>query len=140
MDLKVIEPIEKPLKFFSTVDEFNLFYNKNKEIIDKETTHKLNRIYHIEGYRITKLKGILSLKKWEEGKKYYKSKRDAANETMELKAQIAELTEQIGEVTNENDAINEKLINFQKAYAVQLEEIKNRINDIVELINGSAEV
>ena len=45
MDLKVIEPIKNYLKEFKTVDEFNLWYSKNKEEVDKLTTHKLNKLY-----------------------------------------------------------------------------------------------
>ena len=63
MDLKIIEPIKNYLKEFKTVDEFNLWYSKNKDEIDSLTTHKLNKMYHIEGYRITKIKGKLCLKK-----------------------------------------------------------------------------
>ena len=42
--------------------EFNLWYAKNKDEVDKLTTHKLNKMYHIVGYRITKIKGELMLK------------------------------------------------------------------------------
>lgn len=66
MDLKVIEPIKTYLKEFSSPDEFNLFYAKNKADIDSQTTHKLNKMYHIKGYRITKIKNVLMLKKWDE--------------------------------------------------------------------------
>ena len=36
---------------------------KNKDEIDSQTTHKLNKQYHIKGYVITKIKGELCLKK-----------------------------------------------------------------------------
>lgn len=68
MDVKVIEPIKNYLKEFNSPDEFNLFYSKNKSEIDAFTTHKLNKMYHIIGYRITKIKGVLMLKKWDESK------------------------------------------------------------------------
>lgn len=66
MDLKVIEPIKTFLKEFDSPDEFNLFYAKNKADIDSSTTHKLNKMYHIKGYRITKIKNVLMLKKWDD--------------------------------------------------------------------------
>lgn len=62
-ELKVIEPIRNYSKEFDTPDEFNIFYAKNKDEIDKQTTHKLNKLYHIKGYRITRIKNILMLKK-----------------------------------------------------------------------------
>ena len=63
MDLKIIGPIKKPLKEFESPDEFNLYYHKHKEEMDSETTHSLNKKFKIDGYRITKIKGVLCLKK-----------------------------------------------------------------------------
>lgn len=63
MDLKIIGPIKKPLKEFESPDEFNLYYHKHKEEMDGETTHSLNKKFKIDGFRITKIKGVLCLKK-----------------------------------------------------------------------------
>ena len=63
MEVKVIGTITENLKTFNTPEEFNLWYAKNKVEIDKITTHKLNTMYYIDGYRITKIKGVLCLKK-----------------------------------------------------------------------------
>ena len=63
MDLKIIGPIKKPLKEFESPDEFNLYYHKHKEEMDSETTHSLNKKFKIDGFRITKIKGVLCLKK-----------------------------------------------------------------------------
>ena len=66
MTLKIIEPIKEYLKVFNTPDEFNIWYTKNKDEVDTLTTHKLNKMYKIEGYRITKIKNVLMLKKCNE--------------------------------------------------------------------------
>ena len=42
------------LKSFNSVDEFNMYYTKHKEEMDPLTTQKLNKLYKIDGYRITK--------------------------------------------------------------------------------------
>ena len=63
MDLKIIGPIKTPLKEFDSPDEFNIYYHKHKEDMDKETTHSLNKKFKIDGFRITKIKGVLCLKK-----------------------------------------------------------------------------
>ena len=63
MDLKIIGPIKTPLKEFDSPDEFNLYYHKHKEEMDTETTHSLNKKFKIDGFRITKIKGVLCLKK-----------------------------------------------------------------------------
>lgn len=62
MDVKIIEPIKHFIKEFNTPEEFNMWYKMNSEDMDKLTTHKLNKLYHITGYRITKIKGELMLK------------------------------------------------------------------------------
>ena len=69
MDIKILEPIKNYLKEFNSVEEFNNFYSLNKKELDQITTHKLNKMYHVKGYRITKIKGELMLKKWDETKK-----------------------------------------------------------------------
>ena len=92
MDLKVIEPIKNYLKEFKTVDEFNLWYSKNKDEVDKLTTHKLNKMYKIDGYRITKIKGVLMLKKWIEKEE----KEEQSNE--ELKKEIDEIRNTVNKI------------------------------------------
>lgn len=74
-EIKILQPITNYIKEFDSPDEFNLFYNKHKEEIDSTTTHKLNKLYHIKGYRITKIKDVLMLKKHEEKAEYVKSTR-----------------------------------------------------------------
>ena len=111
MDLKVIEPIKNYLKEFKTVDEFNLYYSKNKDEIDSMTTHKLNKMYHIDGYRITKIKGKLCLKKWE--KKHKESKHEE-EEQLEF---------------------YEQEINYLKN---EIEKLKITINSIINVINSSS--
>ena len=47
---------------------FNIYYHKHKDEMDKQTTHLLNKKFSINGYRITKIKGVLCLKKWTKNK------------------------------------------------------------------------
>jgi predicted nucleic acid-binding Zn-ribbon protein len=135
MDLKVIEPIEKPLKTFSGIDEFNLYYMKNKEEIEKQTTHMLNRRFHIDGYHITKIKGVLSLKKWDETKKYYKSKKDVDNsekvESSEITSEIETMNEKINLLTQKVESQGDEITKINQS----LIEIKQRINAIIEIID-----
>lgn len=59
MELKVINEITDEVKYFKSIEEFNLFYQKHKDDMNDQTTQYLNRVYKIitpEGmeYRITK--------------------------------------------------------------------------------------
>jgi len=61
--LTILEPSQHCVKVFSTFEEFNTWYYKHKDMVDPQTTHILNKKYSIPGYWITKIKGVLSLKR-----------------------------------------------------------------------------
>ena len=116
MDLKIIEPIKNYLKEFKNVDEFNLYYSKNKEEIDSMTTHKLNKMYHIDGYRITKIKGKLCLKKYEGQNK--DSEKVDTSEISEKERTSQELCSMKNEIQQLKTALNE-IIKVINSYIVQ---------------------
>ena len=105
MELKILEPIKHYLKEFNTPEEFNIFYLNNKEELDSQTTHKLNKKYHVLGYRITKIKGVLMLKKWNDKK-------------------VKEEEEVTVDYTEEFDEIKD-----------QIQKIKSTMNEIISWIN-----
>ena len=90
MSIKIIEPIKQYLKVFNTPDEFNIWYTKNKDEVESLTTHKLNKMYKIEGYRITKIKNVLMLKKVNET-----SSQHSANSPLIPDESITEIHEEI---------------------------------------------
>ena len=104
MDLKVIEPIKNYIKEFNSPVEFNLWYAKHKEEVDSLTTHKLNKMYLINGYRITKIKGELMLKV----DRKIKEKTDEGEDGESIHDEIVELR---GEIKNIKETMN-KLIEF----------------------------
>ncbi len=63
MSLRIIEPVQEYLKVFDTVQDFEKYYAKHRDDIDSDTTHMLNKKYHINGYRITRINHELQLKK-----------------------------------------------------------------------------
>ena len=94
-EIKILQPITNYIKEFESPDEFNLFYNKYKEEIDSTTTHKLNKLYHIRGYRITKIKDVLMLKKHEEKK--HEEKKEEEPE-MNVQDEIRQMKETINKI------------------------------------------
>lgn len=55
--------ITKPtITEFRDVDDFNNYYQQNKDEFETTTTHMLNKKYKIPGFKITKIKGVVSLK------------------------------------------------------------------------------
>ena len=59
MEIKVVNELRDDIKVFKSLEEFDLFYQKNKDSMNGQTTHMLNKLYKIELpdgslYRITK--------------------------------------------------------------------------------------
>ena len=44
------------MKNFDSLDEFNQYYSLHKDEIDNMTTKRLNKLYHIKDYKITRRK------------------------------------------------------------------------------------
>ena len=103
MDLKIIEPIHKPLHEFETPDEFNIYYHKHKDEMDKETTHLLNKKFSINGYRITKIKGVLCLKKWTKNK----SEHVNVDETSKMSRQMLAFDDLQDRILKLEEAVNQ---------------------------------
>ncbi len=114
MEVLVLGKDINVLKNFNSVDEFNLYYTKHKDEMDILTTQKLNKLYKIDGYRITK-----------------KDTRDKEGHLQQgiicLKKQI-EKKEEKEDFKNEIDEINEKIQNLDKKMNI----IAIRFNDLVD--------
>ena len=54
-ELKIIGSHQTESKHFNTIDEFNIYYVKHKTEMTNMTTQKLNKMFTIDGYRITKV-------------------------------------------------------------------------------------
>ena len=126
MDLKIIEPVKTPLKEFDGPDEFNLYYHKHKDEIDSQTTHILNRKYKINGYRITKIKGVLCLKN--EGKNYYQIHKN------ELKGVQSEIKNEEDQDTIHELGIAQDL----KVLQERIEQLEQSLNEVIDYINNRA--
>ena len=98
----MLEPVTSYVRIFKTVDEFNMFYSKNKADIDGLTTQMLNKMYLVDGYRITKIKGELMLKKYDDTMKRYFSRKDEADlrdkEIIRLDHEIAAIRESVNKI------------------------------------------
>lgn len=114
VEIKILEPILHYAKEFISPEEFNLYYKIHKDEMDKLTTHKLNKLYHIKDYRITKIKGELMLKKFNEEahRKIMMTRNDNDNDD-DNKKKITELEKRIdiieAENKNEIERINEEI-------------------------------
>ena len=60
--MKVIEPFKVDVREFDNKEDFIRYVNEDMEKYKAFTTQKLNKMFHIPGYRITKLQGEISLR------------------------------------------------------------------------------
>lgn len=116
MDLKIIEPITKCLETFKSPQEFTLYYNKNRNEMNSMTTQKLNKSYHIDGYRITKIKGELCLKAAKEKPKVVEEMKGIQGEA-HLLNRIAEL-----------EKANSNIMDHIKTLTDALNQVINQLN------------
>ena len=107
MEIKVLQPVDKFEREFETPEQFNIFYSKNKENIDKQTTHILNKKYKIQGFVITRQKGELCLKKpWVKKNKTEHVDNDLEERVCILEKTVDEITDLKERVQLAEDTIN----------------------------------
>ena len=62
-EIKVIEKFSPTKTVFDNKEDFAAYLNEHREELDKYSTCKLNKMFTIPDYWITKIKGEISLKK-----------------------------------------------------------------------------
>lgn len=122
MELQVINEITAETKTFKSIEEFNLFYQKHKDEMNKHTTHYLNRVYKIitpdgDEYKITKQNCLKESGKIV-GRDIYLRKVFKGNKLKELQEDIIK-------------ADIEVIKNDVKLFADQLNELHMRIDNVI---------
>ena len=62
-EIQFIEKFSPDLTIFENKEEFAEYLNEHRDELNKFSTCKLNKMFSIPDYRITKIKGEISLKK-----------------------------------------------------------------------------
>jgi DNA polymerase II small subunit/DNA polymerase delta subunit B len=136
MELEVIEPIRTPLKTFKSREEFEVFAQKHREEMDKQTTHKLNKLYAIEGYKVTKIRGKLCLKPRRET---LDAEQWVTVEGFDgFKRNLNERLDELDEALNEGVS-REGFEGFKRNVQAQFEQCFNKLNEVVCMVNALRE-
>ena len=106
-------------KLFDSLDEFQSFYNLHKSEIDELSTVKLNRIYKIKDYKITR------------------RKLDNEKEDKQLCFQLIKTRLQPNNEPNVCENIV-SLENKMKLLEIELSKIKEQVIEIVRVLNGGS--
>ena len=131
-NLKVIEPIKIDVKTFQDKQEFELFYNSHKNEFENCTTTKLNRMYKIPGYRITRQKEELCLKK-----DYTKNNKQESDD--DHSQRFDELKDEINKIDELKDEINKMIEEVKLNFNSEITKINTRIKKIEKIINQQTE-
>ena len=108
-------------KQFDSLDEFNQFYRLHKEEIDELSTVKINRLYHIKDYKITRRK--------------IGNNEDKTLCFQLIKSKFEDKDDsRIDELENSIKDLNDKI----KLIEVENSKIKSQLIEIIKVINNSS--
>ena len=117
------------VKNFENLDEFQQYYFLHKDEINALTTVKLNRLYHIKNYKITRRK----LANGDEDKTlcFRQMTKDELSPKLSL-----ENNNSISRIDELEQSIND-LQDKVKKLEVENEKIKNQLLEIIKVINSN---
>ena len=133
--MRILEPFRAEVIEFEDKNDFIKYVNEDMETYKSLTTQKLNKMFHIPGYRITKLQGDISLKAvGGKDAEAEKEKKDTVKKELmeEVKKELMEeLEEKMKAIVDEK--ISKEMENYEK----ELDEIHDSIsklrNDLAQL-------
>ena len=139
--LKVLEPIQLDVKTFQDKQEFELFYNSHKEEFENSTTTKLNRMYKIPGYRITRVKEQLCLKK------DYTKKDESSGTSQNFEERLQSLEDKFekklkdleDKLGNNSDELLEKIQDNVSKLELRFNNFMTKIKKMENIINQQTE-
>ena len=138
--LKVLEPIQLDVKTFKDKQEFELFFNSHKNEFENSTTTRLNRMYKIPGYRISRVKDELCLKKDYTKNNLGNSSNIDSQQIEELEEKIMKsLEEERGNTEELIEKVNENLQKLESRFGnllVKIKKMENIINQQSETLNN----
>ena len=138
--LKVLEPIQLDVKTFKDKQEFELFFNSHKNEFENSTTTRLNRMYKIPGYRISRVKDELCLKKDYTKNNLGNSSNIESQQFDELEEKIMKsLEEERGNTEELIEKVNENLQKLESRFGnllVKIKKMENIINQQSETLNN----
>ena len=127
--MRILEPFRAEVIEFDDKNDFIKYVNEDMETYKSLTTQKLNKMFRIPGYRITKLQGDISLKAVGGKDAEKKMRSEIMEEVMEkVRSEIEEKVK---------DIVEEKLKDEMENYEKELDEIHDSItklrNDLGQL-------
>ena len=121
--MRILEPFRAEVIEFDDKNDFIKYVNEDMETYKSLTTQKLNKMFHIPGYRITKLQGDISLKAVggkDEGKDMEERMRSEIKKELmeELEEKVKEeITKEMENYEKELDGIHDSITKLRNDFA-----------------------
>lgn len=96
--VKIIEPFQPSVIKCENKEDFSAIINSEPEKYSEMTTQKLNKLFHIPGYKITKIKGEICLRSIKACEKLTEESNDlelVKQEITNIKVAFNQLSEQL---------------------------------------------
>lgn len=96
--VKIIEPFQPSVIKCENKEDFSAIINSEPEKYSEMTTQKLNKLFHIPGYKITKIKGEICLRSIKACEKLTEESNDLEllkQEITNIKVAFNQLSEQL---------------------------------------------
>ena len=102
--VKVFEPFHPETIRCENKDEFNLIYNANKEKYNEMTTQKLNKIFEVPGYKISRVNNEICLRSIKPCEKI--TCNDNSETLQKLTERIDQLEKAINNIANAHNILS----------------------------------
>lgn len=93
--VKIIEPFQPNIIECETKEDFSEIINADMDKYKEMTTQKLNKTFHIPGYKVTKIKGEICLRSVSDRNKDGTTIEDLKQEIRNIKIAFNQLSEQL---------------------------------------------
>ena len=98
--------------------------------MDALTTHKLNKMYHVNGYRITKIKGELMLKRWDNKKDEEEQLKQEISQASTRATELAKRVDDLSSYRQEMKIIAENQSKYNQDVNKIKEDVTQQISQI----------
>ena len=105
--MKVLERFQPETITCDSKEEFQEYLNKHADTLNSLTTQKLNRMFNVKGYRVTKIKGEIGLRALNDGEKVFNEGNTEKERIDMLESNMKKLYQLYSEMA---DIINARLM------------------------------
>jgi hypothetical protein len=122
IELTIKEPFSPNVEEFEGPAEFQKYLTEHVEEMNPLTTYKLNKKYRVEGYRITKIKGVIGLQKTRQTIQNNNDDETSGCHTLDAENRFADLETRFHEMDTRQEEIENKIAEILQC----LEGLKNQ--------------